>query len=62
MFAAGLAFYRQTRLDQAAQAFQQVLAHWPGYAPGLEFLRRCQAGQAESPPPEWDAVFRPDKK
>ncbi len=61
-FTEGLAFYRQARFDQAALAFEKALEHWPEYAPGLEFLRRCQAWLAEPPPVEWDAVFRPDKK
>ena len=61
-FTEGLAFYRQARFDQAALAFEKALEHWPEYAPGQEFLRRCQAWLAEPPPVEWDAVFRPDKK
>ena len=61
-FTEGLAFYRQARFDQAALAFEKALEHWPEYAPGQEFHRRCQAWLAEPPPVEWDAVFRPDKK
>jgi adenylate cyclase len=61
-FTAGLALYRQRRFDQAVQAFQEALGHWPEFAPCREFLRRCHEWQETPPLEDWDAVFRPDKK
>ena len=61
-FAAGLASYRRAAFGQAAAFFQQSLEHWPDHGPSQTFLERCQAWQAEPPAPDWDAVFRPERK
>ncbi len=61
-FTAGLAHYRQAAFGQAAAFFQQALVQWPGHGPSRTFLHRCQLYQTSPPAPDWDAVFRPERK
>jgi hypothetical protein len=61
-FATGLDHYRRRRFLPAAASFQQALQHWPDHKPSQVFLQRCLAYQDQPPPPDWDAVFRPEKK
>ena len=61
-FAEGLAWYRQGNFSQAAALWQNILAKNPEHGPARMFLGRCQEFQDSPPPPDWDGVFRPDKK
>jgi len=60
-FAEALNLYRQGKFSEAAGSFENILAQNPGDAPAQVFLKRCREFQG-SPPPDWDGVFRPDKK
>ncbi len=61
-FAEGLAWYRQGNFSQAAALWQNILAKNPEHGPARMFLGRCQEFLYSPPPPDWDGVFRPDKK
>ena len=61
-FAEALELYRQEKFPEAAGLFQKILAKHPGDSPSQVFLERCQTFQNSPPPPDWEGVFRPDKK
>ncbi len=61
-FAQALEAYRQRRFGEAGRLFEELLATYPDDGPARVFRDRCRALQANPPPPEWDAVFRPDQK
>ncbi|MBW1992234.1 MAG: adenylate/guanylate cyclase domain-containing protein, partial [Deltaproteobacteria bacterium] len=61
-FQAGLEMYRQRQFEAAAHHFRRAMEHWPEGAPAQVFLERCRQGLEAPPPPEWDAVFRPEQK
>ncbi len=61
-FAQGLELYRQREFAAAASCFARALQHFPEDGPARVFLERCRQFQSSPPPPEWDAVFRPDQK
>lgn len=61
-FARGLELFRQRLFEEAGRHFLRAVEHWPGATPASVFLGRCRTLQENPPPPEWDAVFRPDKK
>jgi adenylate cyclase len=61
-FAQALELYRREKFPEAAALFQKILEKYPGDNPSQVFLERCQAFQADPPPPAWQGVFRPDKK
>ncbi|MEW6387224.1 MAG: adenylate/guanylate cyclase domain-containing protein [Thermodesulfobacteriota bacterium] len=61
-FARGLELYREGRFAAAAAHFSRALEYWPEDHPSLVFLTRCQQYEINPPPPDWDAVFRPDQK
>ena len=61
-FAQGLKLYRQGQFAAAAGHFAGALEHLPQDSPSRVFLTRCQQYGTNPPPPDWDAVFRPDQK
>jgi adenylate cyclase len=61
-FTLGLELYRGRRFEEAGQHFLRALESWPGLTPASLFLGRCRAWQETPPPPDWDAVFRPEQK
>jgi adenylate cyclase len=61
-FAEGLRHYREQRFSEAASQFRQILQDFPENGPALAYLERCRAFLARPPAPDWDGVFRPDKK
>jgi adenylate cyclase len=61
-FAPGMELYRRGRFEEAAARFAHALEHSPHDGPAQTFLARCRQFQAAPPPPDWDTVFRPDKK
>ena len=61
-FAEALELYRQEKFPEAAGLFQKILAKHPGDSPSQVLLERCQTFQNSPPPPDWEGVFRPDKK
>jgi adenylate cyclase len=56
-FQAGRLAYRERRWQEAARAFEAVLAHKPGDPPAQLFLERCRRFASAPPPPEWRGVF-----
>lgn len=61
-FEEGLGWYRQRKFSEAAACFAELLKQVPENGPARAYLARCQAFLAVPPPPDWDGVFRPDKK
>ena len=61
-FGEALELYRQEKFPEAAALFQKILTEHPGDSPSQVFLERCQTFQASLPPPDWQGVFRADKK
>ncbi len=61
-FSRGLELYRKLRFEEAGQHFLRAVETWPDLTPASVFLGRCRAMQETPPPPDWDAVFRPDAK
>jgi adenylate cyclase len=61
-FAEALELYRREKFPEAAALFQDILAKHPGDSPSQVFLERCRNFQASPPPPDWNGVFRADKK
>lgn len=61
-FAQVLAFYRQRKFTEALTLLERILAQHPDDGPSRVFQERCRTLAAAPPPPDWDAVFRPDKK
>jgi len=61
-FGEALELYRQEKFPEAAASFEKILAKHPGDGPSQVFLERCQTFQASPPPPDWNGVFRADKK
>jgi adenylate cyclase len=61
-FAEALDLYRRGNFSEAGALFQHILAENPADGPARVFRDRCQQFQGDSPPPDWDGVFRPDKK
>jgi adenylate cyclase len=61
-FAEALALYRLGKFAQAGALWEKILEKHPEDGPSRVFWERCRAFQAGPPPPEWDAVFRPDQK
>ncbi len=61
-FASGLELYRRGRFEEAGARFAHALERSPHDGPAQTFLARCRQFQAAPPPPDWDTVFRPDKK
>ncbi|MEW6658706.1 MAG: adenylate/guanylate cyclase domain-containing protein [Thermodesulfobacteriota bacterium] len=61
-FAQALQLFREKAFSQAGAAFAAVLEHLPADGPAQIFRDLCQKFQESPPPPDWDGVFRPDKK
>jgi adenylate cyclase len=61
-FAEALELYRREKFPEATALFQDILAKHPGDSPSQVFLERCRNFQASPPPPDWNGVFRADKK
>ncbi len=61
-FSLGLELYRARRFEEAGRHFLRAVESWPGLTSASVFLGRCRAMQETPPPPDWDAVFRPDAK
>ncbi|MGQ9689053.1 MAG: CHASE2 domain-containing protein [Desulfobaccales bacterium] len=61
-FSLALTAYRQRKFSEAGVLFEQILVQHPDDGPARVFLERCRRFQTAAPPPEWDAVFRPDQK
>ncbi len=61
-FAKGLNLFREKAFAQAISAFSAALEHLPEDPPSQMFRDLCQKFQETPPPPDWDSVFRPDKK
>jgi len=61
-FAQALQLFREKAFDRAETAFAAVLEHLPEDGPGQMFRDLCRKFQESPPPPDWDGVFRPDKK
>jgi hypothetical protein len=57
-----LKLYRGRRFEEASRHFAKALEYWPGATPASVFLGRCRNLQENPPPPDWDAVFRPEQK
>lgn len=61
-FAAGLAFYRERRWNEAEGCFASVLNEVPGDGPSRLYLERCEYFRKNPPAQDWDGVFnRTDK-
>jgi len=61
-FAQGLELYRGGDFAGAVPHFAAALHQAPEDGPSRIFLDRCQRFQITPPPPDWDAVFRPEGK
>jgi len=61
-FAQALELYRQGRFAEGQAGFEALLADDPGDGPARTLAERCRRFQEAPPPPDWDAVFRPEGK
>jgi adenylate cyclase len=53
----GLQAYKERRWAEGMKAFQAALGLDPADGPSKTYLARCQAYQANPPPPDWDGAF-----
>jgi adenylate cyclase len=61
-FAEALVAYREQRWDQAVAGFQQVLQISPADGPAQVFTKRCEILRTAPLPPDWDGVYKLEKK
>jgi len=53
----GLQAYKERKWAEGMKAFQAALGLDPADGPSKTYLARCQAYQANPPPPDWDGAF-----
>ena len=53
----GLKAYKERKWAEGIKAFEVALRLDPADGPSKTYLARCQAYQANPPPPDWDGVF-----
>lgn len=58
LFEEGLLFYRERKWDEAKENFRKVISIEQADKPSEIYIERCDRFNEESPPDDWDGVFK----
>ena len=58
LFEEGLLFYRDRKWNEAKENFRKVISIEQADKPSEIYIERCDRFIAESPPDDWDGVFK----